>query len=288
MTRRNKQQVNRNRRVIKNRRSNGRRNRDRAVLPPAKTLMGHIMRTVVQTAWDIAQGALSLPEHLQHIDDQSHLTMDQPIFKPQANGTNWKQWNIDNGWLLAQGWIERFKGLFKEVKVHRITAHYLPYEPIDAVGEYVFALWDKDQDVGPNNFSEAVGTPASVVRKNGQPARLVWYPTEPEDRNWHDLSDQHIYCSSCLYQAETSYNVDPDTTPGAAVTPKSRLVGVEGKVIIDVDASFRGKPSQPNVSPSLASRNSKSLCTCRKCLRKILGSLMTSSSGSTTPFSMSV
>lgn len=241
--------------------------------------MGHIMRTVVQTAWDIAQGALSSPDSHNRSFDQSHLTLKQPIFSVQPNGTSWRQWNIDNGWLLAQGWLSRFKGLFKEFKVHRITAHYMPYEPITSVGEYVFALWDKDQDAGPENFSEAVGAPASVIRKNGQPARLVWYPTEPEDRNWHQLTDDHIYCSSALFQAEDVYNTDPSFAPNAKVQPKQQIVGVEGKIVIDVDASFRGKPVEPKINSFLR-------CTCRKCIRPLLGSLLTTSlSGSTTPFS---
>lgn len=283
MTRRNnKTQASKSRRPNRNTRPrNNRRRYDRGVLPPAKTLMGHVMRTIVQTAWDIAQGALSVPDSHSHFDDQSHITLSQPEFAIAPNGTSWTQWNIDNGWLLAQGWLDRFKGLFKEVKIHRITAHYMPYEPVTSLGEYVFALWDKDQDAGPNSFSEAIGSPASVVRKNGQPARLVWYPTEPEDRNWHQLTDGHIYCSSCLFQAEKAYNFDPAYKPGSSAAPQAQIVGVEGKVIVDVDASFRGKPVKPNVQGFRR-------CTCRRCVRSILDTLMTSRSGSTTPFSMSV
>lgn len=249
-----------------------------AVLPPAKTLMGHIMRTIVQTAWDIAQGALSTPETHRAFDDESHLLLPNPVFTPTVNGTSWKQWNIDNGWLLAQGWIDRYKGLFKEVKVHKITAHYMPYESATSMGEYIFALFDKDQDAPPSSFSEAIGMPSSVVRKNGQPAKLVWYPTEPEDRNWIDLSSNHIYCSSCLFQAESAYNYDPPVKPGAALTPNVEIVGIEGKVIIDVDASFRGKPSQP--------KSSVTRCLCKRCIKPVINRLIIASeSGSTTPFS---
>lgn len=279
MTKRNRKASVPPRRNANRKRSRNYRNRDRSVLPPAKTLMGHILRTVVQTAWDIAQGALSIPDSHSALSDDSHLSLSQPILAPAGNPVSWSQWNIDNGWLLAQGWLSRFKGLFKEVKIHKITAHYMPYESITAAGEYAFALWDKDQDAGPNNFSETVGSPASVVRKNGQPARLVWYPTEPDDRNWHQLTDDHIWCSSCLYQAETNYNVDPAIDPNTTLEPKAQVVGVEGKVIIDVDASFRGKPVAPAID--------KTICTCRKCLRRIIPHLLaTSSSGSTTPFSM--
>lgn len=283
MTRRNRKapaRNNRNKGRSNRRNQHYYRNRDRSVLPPAKTLMGHVMRTIVQTAWDIAQGALSIPETHSNFDDGSHLTLTQPIFKTSANNTSWTTWNIDNGWLLAQGWINRFKGLFNQIKVHRITAHYVPYESVTAVGEYVFGLWDQNQDFGPTDFRSAIGTPSSVVRKNGQPAKLVWYPTEPEDRNWHSLDDNHIYCSTCLFQAETAYNVDPAYTPGGTVQPQAQIVGVEGKVIIDVEASFRGKPAQPKGTVQ---------CVCRKCLATVIPNLLlASTSGSTTPFSMSV
>lgn len=276
MTRRNnRQQQPRNR----NSKRRPRRNpmKDRAVLPPAKTLMGHIMRTVVQTAWDIAQGALSISETHNQFNDTSFMSLSQPLFTPSANGTSYNEWNIDNGWILAQGWLQRFKGLFKEMKVHRITAHYMPYEPITSAGEYIFSMWDKDQDAGPTNFSQCVGNPASVIRKNGQPSRLVWYPTEPEDRNWHQLTDDHIYCSFCIIQAEKAYNVDPAVTPGQTVSPRAQIVGVEGKIIIDVEASFRGKPIEPHVATN---------CTCRRCIRPLLRNLLSpSKSGSTTPHS---
>lgn len=120
----------------------------------------------------------------------------------------------------------------------------MPYESITAVGEYVFALWDKDQDAHPVNFSQAIGTPASVVRKNGQSERLICYPTKRGDRNW--LSDNHIWFSPCLFQAENAYNVDSPVKLGGTIVPTSGLVGVEGKIIIDVYVSFRDKPLQPS------------------------------------------
>lgn len=282
MTRRNNARQHQRKNVRSKPRRRRTTRRENAVLPPAKTLMGHIMRTVVQTAWDIAQGALQVPDSHRQFDDHSHLSLPQPLMKATANGTQWTQWNIDTRWLLAQGWIDRFKGLFKQIKVHRITAHYLPYESITAMGEYVFGLWDKDQDSVPDSFSTAVGTPSSVIRKNGQPAKLVWYPTEPDDRNWHTLNDAHNYCSSCLFQAESSYNYDPPNNTGQPVQPSATVVGVEGKIIIDVDASFRGKPESPRVT-------GYQKCVCRKCIRPVLARLIAASetaseSGSTTPF----
>lgn len=260
------------------RKQNGHRrssNRSRAVLPPAKTIMGHIMRTIVQTAWDIAQGALRTPD--------GPLTISE-------NPTQFTMEKIDNGWILAQGWLDRFKGLFKEVKVHKITAHYMPYDSPTNPGEYAFVLCDYGEDKMPSSFSECVGAPASVIRKSGRPARLVWYPTEPDDRNWHDLADTHNWCSFALYQSEPKYVVD---IPGS--DPKGFISGVEGKIIIDLDASFRGKPSKPTPgvfadrdapsdSAAFKEYQRQHPCLCRKCLRKIMHHYMTSISGSSSPF----
>lgn len=254
-------------------RNNRRKTRrpSRAVLPPATTLYGHIMRSVVQTAWDIAQGALKGP--IVYPDCGI-------IHKVTPNGTSWNAVDIDNGWLLAQGWLDRFKGLFNEIKVHSITAHYMPYESITSPGEYVMALWDYNQDTTPNSFAEALGMPASVVRKNGQPSRLTWYPTEPDDRNWMLLSSPHKWCSCVLFEAESVYNVSVPTDPSAN-TPRGEIAGVQGKIIIELDASFRGKPKKPTVngrdSPA-ASEEFKQYqrdnpCLCRKCLPGLLKSI---------------
>lgn len=281
MTRRNNNSRNMNNRQRQPRyRRNAKRrnNYSRSALPPAKTLMGHVMRTVVQTLWDITQGALS----------------STPISKTSANPTNVTQ-DIDDGWILAQYWINRFKGLFKEIKLHSLVAHFVPYETITAPGEYIFTLCDYGENSTPSSVANAVGMPASVIRKNGSPAKLVWYPTEPEDRNWHVIGDQHKYCSFTLREMEDSYNTD-DNPPGN----RPRTVGIQGKVVIEANASFRGKPDSPTVQHPLRDSPAGSAeykqyqqtitCTCRKCIRPFLrdfvNSIRPSMSGTSSPFSV--
>lgn len=273
MTRRQNKKFNRRQ---QRRRFSRRRRTSRAVLPPAKSIMGHIWRSVIQAAWDIAQGALSL----------GALKITSAKSNPVAVA-----YDCDDGWLLADYWRNRVKGLFREMKVHRITAHYVPYESITAPGEYIFTLCDYGENITPSSMAEAIGSPASVVRKNGMPAKLVWYPTEPDDRNWHIIGDEHKYCTFSLRQMESTYNVDTLDNKNTAQT-----VGVQGKVVIECEASFRGKPSSPtyNVaydaprdSPEQQEYLESIKCLCQKCLRPLLKRmLIPSGSGSSSPFSL--
>lgn len=252
------------------RRMQNRRN-SRAVLPPARTLMGHILREVVQTAWDVTQGALKASTDTQFFGHKHHV----PSLYAESP-TNWDSGNMNDGWLFSQGWIDRFKGLFREYKVHKITAHYMPYASITSMGDYVFDLWDEGQNAASGSWVEGVGTPASVIRKTGTPSRLVWYPTEPEDRNWHPFGDGHEWCRATLAQAESYYRSEPDIK----VSDKDRLYkeasNVAGKIIIEVDASFRGKSAKqksahaPYGSMEYVQYQRTINCMCKRCLRKWL------------------
>lgn len=239
----------------------------RAVLPPARTISGHIMRSIIQTAWDIAQGALSaLPQH--------------PVLFPVAdtfttiehNPNSWDSGAMTAKELLAQGWLDRLKGMFREIKLHKITAHYMPYCSTTAMGEYAFTLWDADENDTPKSFSKSLGMPASVIRRSAVPSRLVWVPTEPDDRNWHLLSDDHKYCQSTIQAAEAFYHAQPDVAT-TATDVYQESANVSGKIIIEVDASYRGKPSS-NALANMPSSSSGYLryceltkCTCSKCER---------------------
>lgn len=247
---------------MKQRRRRMRNQTSRAVLPPAKSIWGHVFRTVIQTAWDIAQGALSINGDLT-----APLTA-------ASNPTSWVKKDMDAGWMLAQGWLDKFKAMFNEFKVHRITAHYMPYAPITAMGEYIFTLWDEGQNNPEEKFTflSLLGSPASVVRKSSQPAKLTWVPTEPEDRNWHPFSDGHKWCSASVASAETTYHAEPSQVSTAYRT-NAQAANVAGKIIIEADVSARGKPStnKSNLAPYGSAEYSAYMnymrCTCVKCKR---------------------
>lgn len=222
--------------------------------------MGHVMRTVVQCVWDIAQGALTTPYKLTAATDLP---------------SSWTGENLNIGWLLSQGWDKRFQGLFHEYKIHKVTAHFMPYANTTQTGEYCFTLWDSNENTMPSTFTEAVGSPASVVRKTYQPAKLVWYPTEPEDRDWHTFGDKHPWVSSSLHAAETLYKAPAPDAP--AKHDKDFIISesadISGKVIIETELSARGKPKTPTIPRCVPSDRVDeyiemiTTCLCVKCLR---------------------
>lgn len=243
----------RRRQAVKQRRRRPRKNQRSGVLPPAKSIWGHIFRTVVQTAWDIAQGALQLGDG-------------------KDNPKDWYNLAINADTLLAQGWFDKFKAMFNELKVNKITAHYVPYASFGAMGEYIFTLSDEGQDGTNLTFASALGSPASVVRKSYQPAKLVWVPTEPEDRNWHPFADGHTFCASTLAAAEKDYNSQP-TVPATDTRTYKESANLAGKIVLEVDVSARGKPKtdthylSPSTSAEFQAYSEYYRCECRKCSR---------------------
>lgn len=233
----------------KNIKNKKRMNRSRlGNMPPALTINAHHMRSRIQTAWDISQGSITA--------SKSHY-IPGAYTVPTQDPSMWNLINVTLPYLFAHGWLEGLKKLFNQVKVHRITANYVPYAPITDPGEYIFGLWDFKENASPTSFSSLLGTPASVVKKIGQPSRLTWHPTEPDDRNWFELSSLHQFCSVAVYSAEDVYNQD---VPAQTSTVDQQHANVAGKIIITVDASFRGKPS---------TIKGVSQCTCSKCLRAL-------------------
>lgn len=217
-------------------------------MPPALTINSHHMRSRIQTAWDISQGSIAASK--SHYAPGTYTV-------PTQDPSSWNLINVTLPFLFAHGWLDGLKRLFNQVKVHRVTANYVPYAPITDPGEYIFGLWDFKENASPTSFSSLLGTPASVVKKIGQPSRLTWHPTEPDDRNWFELSSQHQFCSVAVYSAEEVYNQD---VPAKTSTVDQQHANIAGKIIITVDASFRGKPS---------TINGVSQCTCSKCLRTL-------------------
>lgn len=203
-------------------------------LPPARGLMANIFRSVVQTAWDVAQGALS------GVGTSAHPT-DVVV-------------DADNGYLLAQGWRTRYAGLFREIKVHKVEAWYMPYAQSTDPGLYTFTISDYGENAISNGAGmAAIGVPGTVCRRMNQTAYACWYPTEPSDREWQLISDDHKWLTYTIKSAETGYWVHADANREA-----QHQASLAGKVIINTHASFRGKGD---------GRIANGFCGCNKCIR---------------------
>lgn len=254
----------RNRRRSNRSRPNQRRRRvqrkrgssSRSVLPPAKSILSNIFRSVIQSAWDVAQGALSA-------SSSSNLTA--------INPSQWSMEDIKDDGIFASGNKKPYQQLFREYKVHKITAHYVPYAGQNEPGEYVFSLFDS----GENNpditsFKPILGRSASVVRKSYQPSRLTWFPTEPDDRNWHVFGDAHSWVSALISAAESNYHVQTDEAANTSTAYQHRA-NISGKIIVECDVSCRGRSD--NFRQTLTSDAERALyadvirCRCSKCLR---------------------
>lgn len=49
--------------------------------------------------------------------------------------------------------------------------------------------------------------PGTVVRRSGQTAKLVWYPTEPADRNWVLTNGNHNFATLFLMPPPESITI---------------------------------------------------------------------------------
>lgn len=219
-------------------------------LPPARGLMANVFRSIVQTAWDVAQGALT-------------SSCGTYTLQASADPKTVKQ-DVDFGYLFAQGWRAKYAGLFKEAKIHRVETWFLPYASITDPGLYVFNVSDLNENSLDTDFGKLIGTPGTVVRKINEIGHRVWFPTEPSDREWQVLNQNHTFLTFVLSAAESAYWIHTYLPPvdTAGVKPKAVDTKVNaslaGKIIVDVHASFRGKgDGVTEITP----------CFCRKCTR---------------------
>lgn len=210
-------------------------------LPPAKGLMANVFRSIVQTAWDITQGSLqSLCNKYSVASSDNHKVVSV---------------NADFGYLLAQGWRAKYSALFREAKIHKVETWYLPYASITEPGMYVFNLSDYNENkliktVGLSN----IGAPGTIVRKMNEISYRVWYPTEPSDKEWQVINGSHTFLSYVLTTVEQGYYIHGDARSDTIVN-----TSLAGKIIVNVDASFRGQGGRPprEMEP----------CFCNKCFR---------------------
>lgn len=218
--------------------------KSRNTLPPARGLMANIFRSVVQCAWDVAQGVLSFEGDTVHASDHP---------------TNVKV-DADFGYLLAQDWRQRYSVLFREAKIHKVEAWFMPYASITHPGLYVFNISDIDENKIDNAAGVwNLGAPGSVVRRMNQVGYRVWYPTEPDDRNWFVLSSDHRFLTYAISAAEKAYWEQTSDKSGNPLDVKENA-SIAGKLIVNTHASFRGKGEG-------TMKIETTTCYCSRCIR---------------------
>lgn len=160
--------------------------------------------------------------------------------------------------VLSPHLFDRARALFREMRINKVQATFIPYASHDATGDYQFAVCDG-------------GSPILTVRKTSGAARLIWEPVEPHDQNWHPFSDGHYYCSLVVASANVS-RADP---LGQFVHQQCQGAKLSGRIIVDVSVSFRGNCDVDAFcgyrfgTPEFTAFMQFCRCNCSKCARVI-------------------
>lgn len=221
-------------------------------MPPSRNLSAGIFRTILQVVWNVGY----------------------------SSDTETSDWNstITPDWILSHGVYSAYSSIFTQIKVHRMVARYLPSIPENqTAGTYVFMFTDDDElahgTLTTYTYSGLVGAPGTVVRRAGQTAKLTWYPTEPNDRNWLSIGGKHEYAQIAIQAYAKTFEL-PDTSSTPSGTPVMHAINsmISGVIIVDIDISFRGKYNTTVANPVPRE------CECLKCIRLSLRKLRTLSS----------
>lgn len=77
---------------------------------------------------------------------------------------------------------------FKEVKIQKVKIWVIPSLGTASSGIYTLCVAPKSEVNGKDNFNGLSQTPGSITRKVFQTAHAMYYPTEPDERNWFSVT----------------------------------------------------------------------------------------------------
>lgn len=92
---------------------------------------------------------------------------------------------------LFTGSATGYSTVYNECKVRSVRVYFESDRSMADSGLICLVISDYNENSVPStlNFTGLSTLPGSVVRKNFQPVANMWYPTEPDDRNFHAFSD---------------------------------------------------------------------------------------------------
>lgn len=83
---------------------------------------------------------------------------------------------------------------FKEVKIGRVRVWVTPTLSTSSAGVYTLCVCPKAEIDPKTDFAGLSATPGCITRKVFQTSHAVYYPTEPDERNWFMLGDsKHLF-----------------------------------------------------------------------------------------------
>lgn len=113
---------------------------------------------------------------------------------------------------------------YRQIKIHRVRVYWQSDNGTSDSGSVCLIVCDygenKAEDV--ENFDEICTAPGAMVRKVWQNVSNVWFPTEPTDRDYHDVDYNDGICTITVRHSK----------------PDGKL---DGRLLAIIDASFRGR-----------------------------------------------
>jgi len=128
---------------------------------------------------------------------------------------------------LLSGVNAGYLTIFCEYRVHSVNVYYQSNNAYSDSGSIALNVSDFQENpviTLKTPFSEVSVMPGSIVRKCYQNVSSRWYPTEPDDRNFHSLDDKWNICNIMLRHS----------------TDASKF---NGTLIINANVTFRGRKS---------------------------------------------
>lgn len=123
---------------------------------------------------------------------------------------------------LVAGSALGYKTAFAEIKILSLRVYFISNRSMSDSGLVALLVCDSNENINFGSFTDLSIMPGSVVRKCWQSVGSMWYPTEPEDREYQSVTGTHAI-ADCVVMYNQS---------GAKV---------EGQLIIEARVLFRGR-----------------------------------------------
>lgn len=119
---------------------------------------------------------------------------------------------------------------FREVKVQRVKVWVYTSLSSSSSGLATMIVAPKDEINAAESLATVTSSPGAITRKIWQPFHGVYYPTEPDERNWFTTSDKrHLFVLQFYAQ---------DLPPVNSANEKREL-----QIVWDAHVRFRGQSS---------------------------------------------
>lgn len=113
---------------------------------------------------------------------------------------------------------------YRELRVHRVRVYWQSDNGTSDSGSVCLVVCDFGENKGEDTlpFDELCTMPGAMVRKVWQNVSNVWFPTEPQDRDFHDVDTNDGVCTVTVRHSKADGRLD-------------------GRLLALIDASFRGR-----------------------------------------------